>query len=375
MGVLHRYIFKQVLGTAIATVALFVFVLVVGNVMKSVMEEFASGRIDFKMFTYIILLIIPGVIPYALPMGMLTGILLVFGRMSAQSEIVAIKASGRSLYDIAAPVFFLSICASLFSVLINFYYAPVADTAYKSLIKNAIRTNPLQFIKPGNFIRDFPGMIIYANSAQGNKLIGFNLRELDKQGNVIRTTEARTAEIVHDEENDEIVIQLGDGVANERGSASKQLITLKYKGLSGGLSLDEIIGSKNKTKEKLTLMTFGELMDVRHTWNPKKLDLSPEEKFRNKIAVQNQIQKNFAMAFSIFAMTVFAIPLGIKASRSETFANLGIAIALAMTYYMMTVIITWFEKFPHLRPDIIIWTPNILFMILGIILMRRASKH
>ncbi|MBR7106018.1 MAG: LptF/LptG family permease, partial [Opitutales bacterium] len=80
------------------TVALFVFVLVLGNILKEVMGDLTAGRLSISFFLYIVALIIPGVIPYALPMGMLTGILLVFGRMSAQSEIVAMKACGRSIF-------------------------------------------------------------------------------------------------------------------------------------------------------------------------------------------------------------------------------------------------------------------------------------
>ena len=74
-------------------------------------------------------------------------------------------------------------------------------------------------------------------------------------------------------------------------------------------------------------------------------------------------------------MVVLAVPLGIKASRSETFANLAIALALAMSYYMMTVLISWLEKYPHTRPDILIWLPNFLFQGVGTILIWRASRN
>ncbi len=74
-------------------------------------------------------------------------------------------------------------------------------------------------------------------------------------------------------------------------------------------------------------------------------------------------------------MVVLAVPLGIKASRSETFANVAIALALAMTYYMMIVVISWLEKYPHTRPDLLIWLPNIIFQITGSILIYRSSKN
>ena len=74
-------------------------------------------------------------------------------------------------------------------------------------------------------------------------------------------------------------------------------------------------------------------------------------------------------------MVVLAVPLGIKASRTETFANLAMAVALAMSYYMMTVVISWLEKYPHMRPDILIWAPNLLFQAVGTILIWRSSKN
>ena len=379
MGVLHKYIFKQLLGVSLMTVGLFVFVLVIGNVIKDVMGELATGKIDVGIFLHTIALIIPSIIPYALPMGILTAILLVFGRMSAQSEVVAIKASGRSIWDISAPVFFLTILASLFSVGINFYYAPLAKFAYKSVLKNAISENPLQFIKPGNFVRDFPGFVIYSDSAEGNTLHNFRIWELDKSGEVKTATIAKTATIEYEDETDAIVLTLNNASSDIRRKSdsenfSKPVYTAKFESASVKLNLAEILGT-NKQRKKLSYMTFDELMKSRFTYNPKKLPETPENKYRLRMKVQIQIQKNLAMAFSIFSMVILAVPLGIKAQRTETFANLAIALALALGYYLLVVIISWLEKYPHLRPDMLIWIPNLLFLALGLALLLKASKN
>lgn len=380
MGILNRYIFRQVFMAAVMTVALFVFVLVVGNLMKEVMGDLAAGRLSIGFFIYIIILLIPGVIPYALPMGMLTGILLVFGRMSAQGEVTAMKAGGKSIYAMAAPVFFLAICASVFSVAINFYYAPLADYTYKSSLKNLIRNNPLQFIQPGVFIRDFPGYVIYANSSDGRELVSFRIWELNKHGQAQISLQSERARLSYNDDSDEILLTLVNGSAERAKESdpedmSSSLPSGRFEEASIKLPLNEILGNAEMSKRKLSLMTFGELLEARHTWNPKGLEMTPERAYRNQIQVQLQIQKNFAMAFSIFSMVVLAVPLGIKASRSETFANLAIALALAMTYYMATVLISWLEKYPQLRPDLLIWTPNILFLCLGAILIWRSSKN
>ena len=87
-----------------------------------------------------------------------------------------------------------------------------------------------------------------------------------------------------------------------------------------------------------------------------------------------QIQKNLAMAFSVLSLTLIGIPLGIKVSRKETYANLGLALTLAMGYYFLIIIVGWLEKAPQLRPDIIIWIPNLVFQSIGIWLIFRANK-
>ena len=381
MGTLNKYIFNQVVAAALMTVALFVFVFVLGNVLKEVMGELTAGRLSISFFLYIIALIIPSVIPYALPMGMLTGILLVFGRMSAQSEIVAMKACGRSIYAMAAPVFFVAICASLFSVGINFYYAPAANHAYKTSLKNLIRANPLQFIQPGTFIKNFPGYVIYANSADGNELVSFRIWELDKQGKAKISIQAERGILSYDEKGDEIVLTLKNGSAershnDDPENLRKPLPSARFDELLIKLPLGDIIGSMDKGGKRLKRMTFGELLHARDNWHPRPIEkTTPELAYRDRIEVQLQIQKNFAMAFSIFSMVVLAVPLGIKASRTETFANLVIALALAMGYYIMTVMISWFENYPSIRPDILIWIPNLLFQGAGTVLIMRSSKN
>ncbi len=372
MGTLNKYIFKQVAAAAFMTVALFVFVLVLGNVVKEVMGDLAAGRLSLGFFLYIVALIIPGVIPYALPLGMLTGILLVFGRMSAQSEVVAMKACGRSIYSMAAPVFLLAIAASIFSVAINFYYAPAADYAYKTSLKNLIRANPLQFIYPGAFIRDFPGYVIYADKAEGKELLNFRIWEMGRDGNPPVFIQSERALLTYDGLSDEIVLLMKDVWGELKGERYSRGSELEIK-----LPLDKIIGSFDKRKTKLKLMTFGELLEARTSWHrgADPSTLSEEQKFRDRIEVQMQIQKNFAMAFSIFSMVVLAVPLGIKASRTETFANLALALALALSYYLLIVIISWMEKYPSLRPDLLIWLPNLIFQASGCFLIWKSSKH
>ena len=376
VNIIYRYIFRSVLGSASLAVGLFVFVLVVGNAIREVIDQLGSGRIDLGTFAYLILLLIPGVVPYALPLGLLAAILLVLGRLSAQTEITAMKACGFSLLHIAAPVFMIAFLGSVFSVFINFYYAPAADTAYRTTLHNLVRDNPLQFLQPNVFIRDFPGYVIYVGGRDGERLRDFWVWEMDDKGRTSLFLKAHSGTFAYDEASDAIRLTLTEGVAEKYPEAGKTQVypTLAFKETTVSLSLARILGSATGTK-KWSIMTVRELLTARK--NPEALGFkgTPEELERVKFRAQMQIQKNLAFAFSILSMAALAVPFGIKASRSETFANFGIALALAMTYYLLTVMIGWLEKYPNMRPDLLIWTPNICFQLIGAWLLMRANKH
>ncbi|MBQ7332180.1 MAG: LptF/LptG family permease, partial [Opitutales bacterium] len=94
MKILNRYLFVQVASAVLMSLGLFIFVLVTGNVLRQVIGELANGRLSTPTLFELIGLISVSVIPYAMPLGMLTGVLIVLGRMSASKEIIAMKSAG-----------------------------------------------------------------------------------------------------------------------------------------------------------------------------------------------------------------------------------------------------------------------------------------
>jgi lipopolysaccharide export system permease protein len=94
-----------------------------------------------------------------------------------------------------------------------------------------------------------------------------------------------------------------------------------------------------------------------------------------RLSLQVHIQKNFALAFSVFSLAVFGVPLAIQVGRKETYANLVIALVIAMTYYFLIIMVSWLEDVPFLRPDLLIWLPNLIFQGVGFWMIHRASRH
>ena len=159
---IHRYIIKEISVPTILGLLIFTFVLLMGRILKLV-EMVINKGVPLVETAKLFLYLLPTFLVITLPLAFLLGVLLGFGRLSADSEIVALKSCGFSLYGMLKPVALLAVSVSLLTGLLTLFVEPYANNAFRNQVFQIATSRASIGIQPRVFNDEFEGLILYAN--------------------------------------------------------------------------------------------------------------------------------------------------------------------------------------------------------------------
>ncbi len=389
MKTLHAYIARQVLGTLVMTVGVCTFFILVASVLKEVLGLLVSQQVSLWVVGKAILLLIPFVMAFALPAGLLTAALLVFGRLSADQEITAFRAGGISLLSLISPVLLLSCGLTVVSAIVNMEIAPRCREMYKGMLREMGWAKTAALIPEKTYIKDFPDSIVYVSHVEGAYLEDILIYELKKE-KIESYVRADSGQIVFSSTNNLVYVQLTN-VFRVFFVPDKRLPQIFYLGETEFIYTNTVV-RKLESKVDLDNMTFlelrQELQDLeRRMAEPltnapvRKVEGKPRpERMKNlrgvdlTLPVRLRMHRQIAFSFACIGFTLVGIPLGIRAHRRETSFGIAVAIMLVLVYYSFFIMGMSLETRPELAPHLILWIPNFLFQVVGGAMLWRANR-
>ena len=386
MRTLHAYLTRQVLAALLITVMVFTFVLLLGNALKEILPLLVNRQVTLTSVVQAAGLLIPFAWVFALPMGMLTATLLVFGRFSADQELTAVRASGISLLSLISPILLLSLALCALSALVNTEIGPRCRVAYTSMLFNFRMQLTAAQLPEGRFIK-FKGYIIYVDKNRGGELQDVQVWVLKDETNTATYVRAARGKLEVDAPNQRITVYLYDGKSTTMHEGR-----MEY-GAFAELPPQQIdIGGRQATfQPAISDMTFSQLWDELHEMERRlKLsepgpDLSAEQlRLRKrelaKLAgdpttpIRFQIHQQIAFSFACFGFTLVGIPLGIRMHRRETNVGIAVALVLVVVYYSFIMLGKALDTRAEYAPYLIVWLPNFIFQAIGAVLLWRANR-
>src|SRR2546428_4657858 len=198
MKLIDRFVSRELLVNVFFAIVVLSLVLVVGNIFRKLLPLLVNHDVPMEYLLTFIAYVLPFSLIFTIPWGLLTAILLVFGRLSADNELIALRSNGVSVPRVCVSLAFVALVCTAISLWLNVQVAPAAQEKLRSSLYDLATRNPMALVGSDQVIDEFPGRKIYVGKKDGNKLENITVFELNDEALPIRVTFARTGELQAD---------------------------------------------------------------------------------------------------------------------------------------------------------------------------------
>ncbi|MBE6355840.1 MAG: YjgP/YjgQ family permease [Lentisphaerae bacterium] len=368
MRCLNWYVTKSFLITFFMAILVLTFAMTGANLIKVL--DYISRGIPFIIFCKYMLYIIPRILTFTVPWAVMVSAVLIFGRMSADNEITAMRACGVSIMQIISPILLITFLMTALCVYLQVEVGPPLLGKSRTMMKEEAAIRPMALFEPGNPFSYSEGdsniVISIDDRINDNELRGVIFCKTDKNGNILQEINAARGVVESDMEEMVLKFTLLDCIITDRTGGSDEGVSRAF---TQNFSFQYNYGKEANGQQlsvKAKYMPLKELLgEIRRT------KLKNEDTTRLEI----ELNKRIAFALSPIAFLLMGMPLAIRTSRRETSIGLFISVVLAAVYFFSIILFESLDKFSWMYPQYLLWIPNIIFQILGAIMTYKISQR
>lgn len=364
MKILRNYLLKEFLVLFMFSLLVFTFSLVTGNIIKLAQLVINKG-VDISLVGRLFIYLIPFLFSYTIPMSTLAATLILFGRLSSDNEITAMRASGIHIIKLSLPFLVLGFVFSLFLVFLNDMVIPRMHFESRKLIKEIGIKNPAAYLEPGIFIKSFKDYLIFIQEIDRNKLEGVRIYQ-PQENKPTRTIIAQRGELISLANQNAVKLKLINGTSDEPNPSNPtNFYKLNFKTYYLTLSVDESIASSGRMEKKPKEMNFKEI----------KSEIKKLGGYHSDIpALITEFHRKISISFASLVFILMGIPLGIFTRRGEKTVQFVIALLVIVVYYVFMAFGIALSLKGIGNPLCWMYAPNVIFIFVGIGLFKRIAS-
>lgn len=360
MRILDRYVCREVVSDSWLGLAVFTFVFFVPQLVR-LMSLVVQHAATAKEIATLLLCSLPPVLIFTVPMSMLVGVLIGLGRFSADSEIVALNASGVSLRRLLVPVGAIALTATILTFCITLWLGP-ASLRILNTLEDHLRVSQASFaVQPRVFDEQFPHIVLYIEDvgASGLRWRGVFLAD-SSSSTGSKVTVARNAIVITDERQGKFTIHFNDvstHTYDPKNPDHYDLSTSAEESTDLPLRTSDATASGPQTLNDRE-RTIHQLLSVRGT---------------GMRSARVEFQERIALPIACLIFAFLGVPVGVRPRRGGRAAGFVLTIVLICGYYLFFVTGVHFAQNGVFSPIVGVWTANLVTLAVGLILLRRIE--
>lgn len=354
--ILDRYIYQELLPPFILTLTVLLLVLFLNKIFRLadlVVSKGATVLSILQVFAYII----PSFLGITIPMALVVAALVAFGRLSADSEVTAMKASCVRLTSMVRPVAFFAVACFIVTTFTSLVLAPGAEAALKEHLFNMVKSRAMVGIEPGVFTTTFDGMVVYVEKMDSlDKLQGIFIAD-ERSAKEPYAIVARSGKLSADPKSMNITLSMQEGSIHLKPQDDQTYTIMGFD--AGRLYLDINNALAQKSPARKGYRDYGTLellREIRQLRNEGKPAHSPEA----------ELHKRLSIPFSCLILGLIGAPLGIRRNRSGKSAGVFIAMLVFLVYYIIVGTAGNLAETGIVRPALAYWAPNLLMLLAAV---------
>ena len=357
MRLIDRYICRQLFSHAALGLGVFTFVFFVPQLVR-LMDLVVRHPGSWLTIGVLFLSTFPGILSLTLPIGVLVGVLIALGRLSADSELIAMSALGMGRRRLLVPVGILAVGATAITFTMTLWLGPLSVRTFRT-IEDRLRAGQASYqVAPRVFDERFPQMVLYINDidSAATRWKGVFLAGIDK--GVSRLTLAEEAIVIADRSEGKLELHLRNGSVHEFSPADPGHYSLSAFG-----QRDLPVEVKSVEGDHVSEPSIpGRTMSV--LWHER----------RSQRDANVEIQRRLSFPFACISFALLATPIGARPRRGGRAAGFLITLLLVSGYYLMFTFGTELARQGTIPIWAGIWSANVITAGLGLYLLPRLER-